>query len=138
MKVKRHLLSAVVAAVIGMTGHVEAESLVIENPGFEDEWMPNGNYFIGAPKAWESTGGLGLDIKVVKDRLEINTDIFEFGRRIWPRVRIRAGFEIIRRFWLLAGVDDIINGGRDYFLGLQLRFDDEDLKPLIPLGAVAL
>ena len=22
--------------------------------------------------------------------------------------------------------------------GLQLRFDDEDLKPLIPLGAVAL
>jgi phospholipid/cholesterol/gamma-HCH transport system substrate-binding protein len=79
-----------------------------------------------------------LDIKVIKDRLEINTDIFEFGRRIWPRVRIRAGFEIIRRFWLLAGVDDIINGGRDYFLGLQLRFDDEDLKPLIPLGAVAL
>jgi len=25
-----------------------------------------------------------------------------------------------------------------YFVGLQLRFDDEDLKPLIPLGAVAL
>ena len=86
----------------------------------------------------ESTGGLGMDIKVIKDRLEINTDIFEFGRRVWPRMRIRAGFEIIRRFWLLAGVDDIINGGRDYFFGLQLRFDDEDLKPLIPLGAVAL
>jgi phospholipid/cholesterol/gamma-HCH transport system substrate-binding protein len=86
----------------------------------------------------ESTGGLGMDIKVIKDRLEINTDIFEFGRRVWPRMRIRAGFEIIRRFWLLAGVDDLINGGRDYFFGLQLRFDDEDLKPLIPLGAVAL
>jgi phospholipid/cholesterol/gamma-HCH transport system substrate-binding protein len=53
-------------------------------------------------------------------------------------MRIRAGFEIIRRFWLLAGIDNIINGGRDYFFGLQLRFDDEDLKPLIPLGAVAL
>ncbi|MBW2158537.1 MAG: MCE family protein [Deltaproteobacteria bacterium] len=86
----------------------------------------------------ESSGGLGMDIKVIKDRLEINTDIFEFGRRVWPRMRIRAGFEIIRRFWLLAGIDDVINGGRDYFFGLQLRFDDEDLKPLIPLGAVAL
>ncbi len=86
----------------------------------------------------ESTGGLGLDVKVVRDRLEINTDLFEFGRRIYPRLRIRAGFELLRRFWLVAGVDNVINRGRDYFVGLQLRFDDEDLKPLIPLGAVAL
>ena len=86
----------------------------------------------------ESTGGLGFDVKVVKDRLEINTDIFEFGRRIYPRLRIRAGFELLKRLWLLAGIDDAINPGRDYFVGLQLRFDDEDLKPLIPLGAVAL
>ncbi len=86
----------------------------------------------------ESTGGLGMDIKVIKERLEINTDVFAFGRQVWPRMRIRAGFELIRRFWLLAGVDNVINNSRDWFLGLQLRFDDEDLKPLIPLGAVAL
>jgi phospholipid/cholesterol/gamma-HCH transport system substrate-binding protein len=86
----------------------------------------------------ESTGGLGLDVKVIKERLEINTDLFEFGRAVYPRLRIRAGFELIRRFWLVAGVDNIINPGRDYFVGLQLRFDDEDLKPLIPLGAVAI
>jgi phospholipid/cholesterol/gamma-HCH transport system substrate-binding protein len=79
-----------------------------------------------------------MDIKVIKDRLEINTDVFSFGRQVWPRMRIRAGFELIRRFWLLAGVDNVINNSRDWFLGLQLRFDDEDLKPLIPLGAVAL
>jgi len=86
----------------------------------------------------ESSGGLGLDLDVLKDRLEINTDIFDFGRQIWPRVRIRAGFEIVKRFWLVAGLDNVINPTRDYFVGLQLRFDDEDLKPLIPLGAVAL
>ncbi len=86
----------------------------------------------------ESTGGLGMDVKVIKDRLEINTDIFAFGRQVWPRLRVRAGFELIKRFWLLAGIDNAINPGRDYFVGLQLRFDDEDLKPLIPLGAVAL
>jgi phospholipid/cholesterol/gamma-HCH transport system substrate-binding protein len=86
----------------------------------------------------ESTGGLGLDIKVIKDRLEINTDIFNFGRQVWPRIRVRAGFELVKRFWLLAGIDNAANVGRDYFVGLQLRFDDEDLKPLIPLGAVAI
>ena len=86
----------------------------------------------------ESTGGLGLDIKVIKDRLEINTDIFNFGRQVWPRIRVRAGFELVKRFWLLAGIDNAANLGRDYFVGLQLRFDDEDLKPLIPLGAVAI
>jgi phospholipid/cholesterol/gamma-HCH transport system substrate-binding protein len=86
----------------------------------------------------ESTGGLGMDVKVIRDRLEINSDLFEFGRRVWPRLRVRAGFEIVKRFWLLAGIDDVINPTRDYFVGLQLRFDDQDLKPLIPLGAVAL
>jgi phospholipid/cholesterol/gamma-HCH transport system substrate-binding protein len=87
----------------------------------------------------ESTGGLGMDIKVLKERLEINTDAFGFGRTAWPRLRVRAGFELIRRLWLLAGIDSILQGGgRDYFFGLQLRFDDEDLKPLIPFGAVAL
>lgn len=86
----------------------------------------------------ESTGGLGMDISVLKKRLEVNFDMFAIGRRAWPQFRVRAGYEVLRRFWLLAGVDDIINGGRDYFFGLQLRFDDEDLKPLIPLGAVAL
>ena len=86
----------------------------------------------------ESTGGLGMDVKVIRDRLEINSDLFEFGRRVWPRLRVRAGFEIVKRFWLLAGIDDAINPTRDYFVGLQLRFDDQDLKPLIPLGAVAI
>ena len=86
----------------------------------------------------ESTGGLGMDINVLNDRLEFNMDIFDIGRFAYPRLRIRANYEILRRFSILAGIDNIINGGRDYFFGLQLRFDDEDLKPLIPLGAVAL
>ncbi|MDH3201799.1 MAG: MlaD family protein [Myxococcales bacterium] len=86
----------------------------------------------------ESTGGLGMDLDFFKNRLEFNVDLFDLGRFAWPRLRVRAGYEVLRRFWLLAGIDNIINGGRDYFFGLQLRFDDEDLKPLIPLTAVAL
>ena len=39
--------------------------------------------------------------------------------------------------------DTVSTGGlgldiKDDIIGLQLRFDDEDLKPLVPLGAVAV
>ena len=87
----------------------------------------------------ESTGGLGVDLSLLNDRLEVNTDVFSFGAQTLPRARVRASYEILRRFRFLAGVDDMLNNaGRDYFFGLQLRFDDEDLKPLIPITAVAL
>ena len=37
------------------------------------------------------------------------------------------------RLWLLGGVDHIfLPNRRDYFLGLQLRFTDEDLKTILP------
>ncbi len=37
--------------------------------------------------------------------------------------------------WLLGGVDHVFFANRrDYFLGLQLRFDDEDLKSLLPFS----
>ena len=79
-----------------------------------------------------------MDLNVVDNRLEFNIDMFDIGRFSFPRLRVRASYELLRRFWILAGVDNILTGERDYFFGLQLRFDDEDLKPLIPLGAVAL
>jgi hypothetical protein len=52
-----------------------------------------------------------------------------------PRLRITAAYEILRRAWLLAGVDDVLNPDRfDYFLGAQLRFNDEDLKSILPFA----
>jgi phospholipid/cholesterol/gamma-HCH transport system substrate-binding protein len=34
---------------------------------------------------------------------------------------------------LLGGVDDILSTSRrDYFVGAQLRFNDEDLKTILP------
>jgi phospholipid/cholesterol/gamma-HCH transport system substrate-binding protein len=41
--------------------------------------------------------------------------------------------------WLLGGVDDVLsNDRRDYFLGLQLRFDDRDLKNILPFAGGGL
>ncbi len=91
----------------------------------------------------ESTGGLGLDLHLLEDRLEVNADVFAVGEQTYPRFRVRAAVEVVSRLWVLMGVDDILNGpatvspqggGRDVFLGAMLRFDDEDLKVILPFA----
>ena len=80
----------------------------------------------------ESTGGLGMDLNFFDDRLEINTDIFDIGLQDLPRLRARLGFQVIAQISVVAGIDDALNDNRDFFVGLQIRFDDTDLKALLP------
>jgi phospholipid/cholesterol/gamma-HCH transport system substrate-binding protein len=95
--------------------------------------------FTGRFGILESTGGLGLDLHLIDDRFELKQDLFGFGEQLTPRWRITLGYEFISKLWLLGGVDDIINGDRrDYFVGLQLRFTDEDLKTILPFAGGAL
>jgi phospholipid/cholesterol/gamma-HCH transport system substrate-binding protein len=83
----------------------------------------------------ESTGGVGLDLHLLQDRFEVKQDLFGFGEQLQPRWRVALSYEFIRRLWLISGVDDIVNRDRrDYFLGLQLRFIDEDLKSILPFA----
>ncbi|MCA9574594.1 MAG: MlaD family protein [Polyangiales bacterium] len=82
----------------------------------------------------ESTGGLGLDLHLLDDRFEFNLDAFAIGVQALPRLRARLNFELVNRFWLVAGVDDALNGTRDVFLGLMLRFNDDDLKSILPFA----
>jgi phospholipid/cholesterol/gamma-HCH transport system substrate-binding protein len=83
----------------------------------------------------ESTGGIGLDLHLLNDRFELRQDLFGFGEELSPRWRIALGYEFLRKLWLLGGVDDILNGDRrDYFVGLQLRFTDNDLKTILPFA----
>jgi phospholipid/cholesterol/gamma-HCH transport system substrate-binding protein len=83
----------------------------------------------------ESTGGLGLDLHLIDDRFELRQDLFGFGEQLSPRWRIAVGYEFIDKLWLLGGVDDILtNDRRDYFVGLQLRFTDQDLKTILPFA----
>ncbi|MEZ4393414.1 MAG: MlaD family protein [Polyangiales bacterium] len=83
----------------------------------------------------ESTGGVGLDLHLFNDSLEIRNDLFGFGESANPRLRIAAAFNILQRAWIIAGVDDILNGDRfDYFLGAQLRFNDDDIKSILPFA----
>lgn len=83
----------------------------------------------------ESTGGLGLDLSLFQKRFELRQDLFGFGEVVVPRWRVSLGYEFVNRVWLLGGVDDILSGARrDYFVGLQLKFNDEDLKTILPFA----
>lgn len=86
----------------------------------------------------ESTGGLGIDFHLFEDDLEINLDAFAVGEQTFPRVRARLAYEVVERLWVLGGIDDALNDSRDFFLGMQLRFNDEDLKSILPFAGSAL
>ncbi len=91
--------------------------------------------FTGRFGIMESTGGVGLDTDLFDDRFELQQDLFGFGEVVLPRWRVSLGYEFINRLWLLGGVDDILSSNRrDYFVGLQLRFNDEDLKTILPFA----
>jgi phospholipid/cholesterol/gamma-HCH transport system substrate-binding protein len=95
--------------------------------------------FVGRFGIKESTGGIGLDLHLLQDRFEVVNDIFGFSEEVQPRYRVFISYEFIKRLWLLGGVDYVFTPAqRDYFLGLQLRFDDTDLKTILPFsGPVA-
>lgn len=83
----------------------------------------------------ESTGGVGLDTHLLSNRFEVVQDLFGFGEEIRPRYRLWVGYEFIHRLWLIGGVDHVfLPNRRDYFLGLQLRFTDDDLKTILPFS----
>jgi phospholipid/cholesterol/gamma-HCH transport system substrate-binding protein len=96
--------------------------------------------FTGRFGVKESTGGVGLDVNLLHDRFEVVSDLFGFGVNLEPRYRVLIGYEFINKLWLLGGVDYVFDATkRDYFLGLQLRFTDDDLKTILPFtgGAVS-
>jgi phospholipid/cholesterol/gamma-HCH transport system substrate-binding protein len=99
----------------------------------------------------ESTGGIGGDLYLLDDRLTLSADVFGFAQSTVgqnPRVKASVGYVFWNRMLsVIGGVDDLLNynhraeagapGGFDWFLGLQLQFNDEDLKSLLLVGGGA-
>jgi phospholipid/cholesterol/gamma-HCH transport system substrate-binding protein len=105
---------------------------------FSIEFAKSLGPFTGRFGIIESTGGAGLDLLLLDDRFELSQDLFGFGEVVLPRWRITLGYEFINNLWLLAGVDDVLSPDRrDYFLGLTLRFNDKDLKSILPFSGSA-
>ncbi len=80
----------------------------------------------------ESTGGAGMDINMLGDRLKLSLDAFDFTREAHPHLKTWATFYVSKYFFLDAGYDNFVNKDlRSGFFGLGFQFDDEDLKYLL-------
>ena len=94
----------------------------------------------------ENTGGLGLDLEFFNKRLIFKTDVFDFQANLFPRLKASASWMFYQRLYIIAGVDDMLNsrartgagGGRDYFIGAMLMFNDADLKALMMFAGSAI
>jgi phospholipid/cholesterol/gamma-HCH transport system substrate-binding protein len=80
----------------------------------------------------ESTGGLALDLWGMHDKLELTSEVYAIGEQQYARVRERLSWEVVKTLWIVGGIDDALNQSRDFFLGAQLRFNDTDLKSMLP------
>ncbi|MDH3383794.1 MAG: MCE family protein [Deltaproteobacteria bacterium] len=88
----------------------------------------------------ESTGGVGLDYHLMKDRLSISVDAFDFSREDQPpHLKVFGTYDIVKNFFITGGMDDILNDDTNFrtlFFGFGIKFADEDLKTV--LGAVPI
>lgn len=113
----------------------EVRTLTTNSLRFSLQFAQSFGPFTGRFGIKESTGGLGLDVSLFDDRFELRQDLYGFGEVVLPRWRISLGYEFINRLWLLGGVEDILSDSRrDYFVGGMLRFNDEDLKTILPFA----
>jgi len=95
----------------------------------------------------ESTGGIGGDLYLMRDRLLLSVDVFDAKVNQYPRIKTTLSYAIWQRnLFLIAGADDMANYSRaragatalfDWFAGLQLTFNDEDLRALLLFGGGA-
>jgi phospholipid/cholesterol/gamma-HCH transport system substrate-binding protein len=94
----------------------------------------------------ESTGGIGGDLYLMRDKLLLSVDVFDAKANRSPRIKATLSYAIWQRnLFMVAGADDMANyvrapgGGAlfDYFAGLQLVFNDEDLRSLLLFGGGA-
>ncbi len=89
----------------------------------------------------EGSGGGGLDYMFIKDRMKMSIDFFDFDRPadLNSHGRIDFTFRLPKGLRIIAGWDDILES--DYssvYIGAGIRWQDDDLKPLLASFSKAL
>ena len=89
----------------------------------------------------ESTGGIGVDYFLDKDRVKLSGEIYDFNaindkRGNNPHLTLKARYLYLKHIQFIGGVDNILNqNARKFFLGIGVSFKDNDLKTIIGGGA---
>ena len=91
----------------------------------------------------ENTGGVGADYFMNNDKIRLTAEAFDFNgendyRGNNPHINLRASYLYLKHLEFLAGIDNIINtDARTFFLGVGVKFKDNDLKTLLGGGATS-
>lgn len=83
----------------------------------------------------ESSGGVGVDYDHGPFGLKFSAFDFRNDNGEKPHLKIMGTANMTRTFYLLGGVDDMINPNQDlaWFLGAGITFTDDDIKSLLGL-----
>ena len=88
----------------------------------------------------ESRGGAGLDYKLLKDRLRLSADVWDFTRPDFAaHAKFTGRYFISPSVYFQGGWDDFLNRSRaadSIFVGAGVRWTDDDIKYL--LGSVPI
>lgn len=84
----------------------------------------------------ENTFGVGLDQFLLKDRLKVSMDAWDFGHNESasksPHLRAGVDLFIFKNIFISGGLDNILNSKwRGAYLGGGVKFEDEDMKYLM-------
>ena len=92
----------------------------------------------------ESTAGIGMDLQPL-NWISLSGELFQFKSGEYPNLRGTLTFypffnpdsnKLWNWFYLRGGINNALNGDRDYFLGGGLRFADREVKGLVGLVPV--
>lgn len=87
--------------------------------------------------AIESTGGIGFDYFMNHDKLKFSGDAFDFNavndvRGTHAHLKAQVRYQMLKHLELYGGWDNFLNPqSQNIFLGLGLRFIDNDLKYVV-------
>ena len=86
---------------------------------------------------FQNKAGFGIDYNPWK-YVSLSAEIFDFGSGGAQQLRVQGlarpllwTMEPFSWLYITAGGEDLINGERDLYFGLGLRFDDDDLKSIV-------
>ncbi len=112
---------------------------------FSFQFAGRWNFIAGRFGLIESTGGIGTNLYLFDDNIEIVADLFDFGYSPYPRLRTYGliYFDLFlpwswaENIYVSAGIDDPFNmSSFDYFGGIGFSFNDRDLKGLLTVAPV--
>ncbi len=86
---------------------------------------------------FESTGGVALDFYLLRDRIHLGTEFFDFSKEYHAQANLKvyADVQFAPVLFVRASVENLL-ASPSYSVGLGVSFSDEDLKTILLLPGV--